>query len=271
MKLHEYKTFNSESVIYGIYNTETSKWYIGSCKNFRLRMRRHYYYLKHNAHHSNKLQNSWNKHGRDTFEVVILEICNDLSDHELLQKEESYIHKFDSYLSGYNMTDKCISGTEFKMSQSSIQKFTASRKINIVVIDCKSGNLINKFTSITEAAQFYNVTTSNISKCCKHKLTSLKNMVFLYESEYDMNKDYRTEVHGKGVKKSKEHVEKMRHNNKCRVVYKYDLQFNLIQEYYSRSEAERQNGYKKEYLRNKLDKEINGFIYSELKYEKDIV
>ena len=52
---------------------------------------------------------------------------------------------------------------------------------------------------------------------------------------------------------------------------KYDLNKNLIAEYPSRSEAERQNGFKKEGLRYKLDKNLNGFIYSETKYEKDIV
>ena len=75
MKFKDYKNFVTDSVIYGIQNSITNKWYIGSCVNFHDRMRRHYYHLRHNIHHSNKLQRSWNKHGEDIFNIQILKTC----------------------------------------------------------------------------------------------------------------------------------------------------------------------------------------------------
>ena len=55
MKLYEWKYCEKIPVIYGILNTATGKWYIGSCGSMRDRMHRHYYCLTHNCHHSNKL------------------------------------------------------------------------------------------------------------------------------------------------------------------------------------------------------------------------
>ena len=38
MKFKDYKNFVTDSVIYGIQNSITNKWYIGSCVNFHNRM-----------------------------------------------------------------------------------------------------------------------------------------------------------------------------------------------------------------------------------------
>lgn len=271
MQFKDYKNFITESVIYGIYNTITKKWYIGSCENFKLRMRRHYYYLRKNIHHSQKLQRSWNKYNEDVFEINILFYNKTLSIKELLNLEEEYIRKYDSFNNGYNMTDVCTNYKKFNLTQEQIDKAITSRKKEVIAINKNTNDVIGEYNSVSEAAKAFNEQSTNISKCCKHGLNYVKNTVFVYKNEYDSNKDYRIEGHGKGVKKSKNHILKMQHNQKCRVLYKYDLNYNLIATYFSRAEAERQNGFKKEWLRRKLNCNINGFIYSEIKYEKDIV
>ena len=59
--------------IYGIYCISNDTIYIGSANNFHARAIRHLSYLKRNAHHSQKLQRSYNKHGDDKFFIFLLE------------------------------------------------------------------------------------------------------------------------------------------------------------------------------------------------------
>lgn len=271
MKFKDYKNFSSESVIYGIQNTITKKWYIGSCICFRKRIRSHYYYLRHLNHHSDKLQRSWNKHGEDAFDIQILYHNTSLSTQDLLKLEEKYIKDYNSYYNGYNMTDVCLGVNHFKLTDEQKNKRADISKKPVIAIDRKTNEFLGEYESVTEAARVFKTQTTNISKCCHHRLNYMKGAVFMYKDEYDPNKDYRTEGHGKGVPKSPEHLEKMRHNPNCKVIYKYDEKYNLVKTYYSIAEAERQNGMSKESLRHKLDRIIDGFIYSKLKYEKDIV
>ena len=272
MKFKDYKNFVTDSVIYGIQNSITNKWYIGSCVNFHDRMRRHYYYLRHNIHHSNKLQRSWNKHGEDMFDIQILKTCTNYTQKQLAIEEELFIKQYDSFHNGYNMTDICFEYHKYQLTQEQKDKRANISKKKVIAFEGKTGELLKIFESVTAASEEYNIPTTRISKCCKGGFTQTCGKVFIYEKDYDANKCYKAEGHGKGVPKSPEHIEKMRHNNRnSRVLYKYDLNKNLIAEYPSRSEAERQNGFKKEGLRYKLDKNLNGFIYSETKYEKDIV
>lgn len=272
MKLKNYKTFVTDMVIYGIQNIITSKWYIGSCKNFKLRIRRHYYYLQKQKHHSTKLQRSWDKYGEDAFEVTILKECKNFTSKQLTDEEENFINQYDSYENGYNMTNKCTDYKHFTLTDRQIANFVQKRSKKVVIIDRFTGQKIETVDSIAAASKKYNVSTSNISKVCQGRLNYLKNYVFVYEHDYDDTKNYRKQNHGKGICKSKEQIQLMRkHCNKNKVIYKYDLEYNLIETYISRAEACRQNGFKKDELRYKLNKNINEFIYSEQKCEKDIV
>lgn len=272
MLLKEYKNFYEGPVIYGIYNQESDKWYIGSCINFRARIRRHYYYLRVNQHHSSKLQRSWNKYGEECFQVIILEECSSVPAKDLGYIKIEYIRKYDSVDNGYNMVEiyhACTEGRHLTSEQ--INKFRKTRMLPVTAIDRKTNIVLGEFDSVSAAAEAFHTQSTNVSQCCKGKLNYMKDAVFVYTKDYDPNKDYRTEGHGKGVPKSPAHIEKMKLNKFCKILYKYDLDFNLIKTYQSRAEAERQEGFKREGLRCKLNKNLDGFIYSHEKYEKDIV
>lgn len=68
-----------QSLISGIYwirNKQNNKIYIGSSKNIRKRFLEHKWALKNNKHLNNRLQNSFNKYGLDSFEFLIILKCH---------------------------------------------------------------------------------------------------------------------------------------------------------------------------------------------------
>lgn len=87
--------------IYGIKNLITGKMYIGKSINCNNRERDHFYNLKANKHHSEYLQNSYNKHGKEVFVFGIIEKCKK---EELDNKEKYWIDFYDSFNNGYNCT-----------------------------------------------------------------------------------------------------------------------------------------------------------------------
>ena len=167
------------------------------------------------------------------------------------------------------MTDVCLNYIHFTQSEEAIENFKKARSKPVISVNRFTGEFEKEFNSVTSAAEYYNITSSNISKVCKHSLNYLKDYVFIYKEEYDPDKDYRVEHWAKNKKKSDEWKEKASKSNKrAKIVYKYDANYNLIETFRSRSYCESQEGFKKEGLRYKLDKLLeNGFIYS---YNKEL-
>lgn len=265
MKLSDTKAFQRISVIYGIENTVTSKWYVGSCLDFKDRFERHRYYLKHNNHHSTKLQRAYNLYGEDVFEVHVLHNLTEGEDR--FELEQQYIEEYNCVENGYNMLDRCIYVDNFKLSESAKANFLEyikTLKKSVIAINRVTGNIDNTFDSIGDAANYYKTSSSNISRVCKGSLNYIKNHVFVYSEDFDVTKDYRVVHHCKGKEKPLSQILKMRHNKRCTMVYKYDLKGNLVNSYFSISEAARQNNISANLLRYKINKgrEANGFLYS---------
>ena len=63
------------SGIYQIINTATNKIYIGSTKDFKSREWQHFNMLERNKHSSQKLQKSYNKHGKNNFKFEVIATC----------------------------------------------------------------------------------------------------------------------------------------------------------------------------------------------------
>lgn len=264
MKLSAWKQCKEKSVIYGLHNLITNKWYIGSCHDLKDRLHRHYYHLTHNKHHSSKLQRSWNIYGDSNFEVCILKILQEFEIKDMFTIEESFIKSFDSKENGYNILDVCKNVHKFFQKTESAMKAGATHAKAIYAIDRFTGKIIGKYKSITEASKIFNESTSNISQVCKHRLRYCKNTVFVYKEEYSSSIDYRVLYHHmKGVAKTEEWKKKaILSNKKAKKVYMYNLEGTLIEVYNSRLEAERKNNFRKEFLRTRLNKPINGYVFT---------
>jgi len=87
--------------VYKITNLVTGKVYIGSSINIELRWREHKRDLLRNKHHSTKLQRSYNIHGINNFTFEILVECKK-DKNTIINLEQYYIDKFNSYKKGYN-------------------------------------------------------------------------------------------------------------------------------------------------------------------------
>ena len=96
-------TLPKTSGIYQIRNTTNNKLYIGSTTSFYRRWQEHQRKLNLNKYTSSKLQNAWNKYGKEAFIFEILLQCDKDS---LLSQEQYYIDKFDAVNLGYNTAPK---------------------------------------------------------------------------------------------------------------------------------------------------------------------
>lgn len=161
------KELRKKSGIYCIVNTDNQKKYVGSSKNLYQRLMKHRAYLRKNMHENQKLQNSWNKHGEESFQYFILEFC---SVENLIQREQFYI---DTIKPWYNITLKV---ERLEMSEESKVKMSNSRKEGFKKGTVKlyqekpiyqyslRGQFIQGFKSIKEAVKKTGVTRSSINR-----------------------------------------------------------------------------------------------------------
>lgn len=239
--------------------------YIGATFNLRNRLQKHFSYLKNNKHSNEYLQRIYNKH-EDCVNYEILKILLNTDRDELLDYETFYHIKYDSINNGFNCDLPRRLQKKFTLTEEQINKAASTHLLKVKAFDRYTGDLIENFNSVSEAANYFGGSTSNISQVCKGKLNHSYGCVFCYENNYDKNKLYMyPNNHKKGKTHSENHKEKLRVNHgKAKEVYKYDLRGNLIAKYVSRSECERQNGLKKEALRYKMDREtpLGEYYYS---------
>jgi len=85
--------------IYAIKNIYNGKMYIGRSINVMNRGRDHFYDLRNNQHHSNYLQNSFNKYGENAF---IFGLIEEYDKTLLTEKERYWIDYYDTFKNGYN-------------------------------------------------------------------------------------------------------------------------------------------------------------------------
>lgn len=86
--------------VYKILNTKNQKYYIGSTvDSFSKRFDHHYHTLLRGNHKNSHLQNAWNKYGEDTFEFIILEVCEF---EQVRDREQFYIDSIPENM-GYNI------------------------------------------------------------------------------------------------------------------------------------------------------------------------
>lgn len=62
--------------VYIIFCAKSGKFYIGSSKNVERRLYNHFNLLRHNSHHSSKLQEAYNTYGANSFASRLLKECS---------------------------------------------------------------------------------------------------------------------------------------------------------------------------------------------------
>ena len=200
-------------IIYVIYNKAREKYYVGSTwKNwYKHRKYNHFNSLSKGTHHSPKLQNSYNKHGKDVFTMFIIEEGEGTKEFRW-DRENYWISFFNSYKNGYNSTLKCNGlGREFsdeeklKMSVRMKEDFKSGKrkppnpkgqkrdptlmssinKLKKVPIEQYSiqGEFIKEWASTVDASKELNIsrsaisnTLSNLSKSAGGFLWKKKNL-----------------------------------------------------------------------------------------------
>ena len=79
------------SGVYIIVNKINGKFYIGSSIDLRKRKYQHFSNLKNNTHHNMYLQRAWNKHKKENFDFLIVEVCESEIVQTVEQKHLNYI------------------------------------------------------------------------------------------------------------------------------------------------------------------------------------
>jgi group I intron endonuclease len=112
------------AIVYAIKNKVTGKMYVGSSRQKgNNRWKAHLKSLKIGNHHSDKLQRSWNKHGEENFEYIILEQINENDDQ--FEREQIWIDKYNSFHKGYNAAP---TATKISMSEETKEKIRNTMK-----------------------------------------------------------------------------------------------------------------------------------------------
>ena len=149
--------------IYHITNQINNKKYIGKTFDLNHRLSEHFSNLKHNKHHSHKLQRAVNKYGIENFKVTynIYEI-DKLEDLGLLEIQE--IQKYNSQENGYNET---------RGGEGNKQIFTFEESVLLYQI-------LQRYDGVNRLiAKYYN---------CDHTVIgNLKNNILYNNIEYDNN------------------------------------------------------------------------------------
>ena len=257
------KEMETVSCIYRIYNTETEKNYIGSTNNLRRRIKKHRDELSSGKHSNKHLQNAYNKYSRESFDVFIEEIVDV---ENLIERETYYIEKYNSFNEhyGYNLCAPGKFPKHTKESKKKLEDASKARILPVIAINKDTGEFFKEFESVSSAAEYFNTSSSNISRTCKGVINYMKNHIFVYKNEYDVEKNY-IYVKDKKVISEETRSKMISSNSKSIPVYKYSLLGEFYQKFPSRSNCENIEGFNKEELRHILTKHKT-IIYKDVVY-----
>ena len=196
--------------VYQIKNKVNGKLYVGSSKNMHYRLRKHFEHLRANKHENRKLQNAYNKYGKDNFIISVIELCEEDKQYII---EQYWIDRFIGD-NCYNINPcatqppdcsgkKYIFSDEHKMNLSKALKKTyqenpylkeqmrlarigknmGAEHVNSKAVVCLETGI--KYGGISEAARLTGATRNGISACCRHVEHTANGFHWLFEDEYN--------------------------------------------------------------------------------------
>lgn len=135
--------------IYVLMFPTTDRVYIGRSSNIEDRFARHTSALYNNTHHSAKLQAYFNSTKSDmTYEVLVIE--PDIAKQILL--EIDYIHEFDAYISGFNMTPGGeVVGSGYMSSNAKYSRAQYVEVFTLLAYTTKTSTEISEITGVSPA------------------------------------------------------------------------------------------------------------------------
>lgn len=131
------KLLKEESGIYCIKNIVNGKCYIGQTINIYKRLIGHRCKLKNNKHSNDHLQKSFNKHGINNFEILVLEYC-DIDSLEL--NEIKHI----------NFQDECYNIRGVEVSSRGYKRKSPSDKTRQLLSNIKKGKIPKNLKDIQQ-------------------------------------------------------------------------------------------------------------------------
>lgn len=203
--------------VYKIINRVNNKYYIGSTVDtFIKRLNHHYHALLRGTHKNSHLQRAWNKYGEDSFDFVIVEICDASKARDL---EQVYLDNIPEGM-GYNInkqaTGPCFEEETLKKQVDSRRKFYS---------EC-----LPYYTKIKNGE----ITMDEVPKKYRQKIQS-----YLDQVPWNKNKKYKSTEHLKvRHKKSDRSNVKNTVREKCPIVYVYSKNKNFLGSFRSSKDLE---------------------------------
>lgn len=216
----------TKSGIYCIENIINGKKYIGSSIDVYKRKNRHFSELRNNKHKNSKLQNSYNKHGFESFVFYILEFITNKD--ELIIREQYYI---DTKKPQYNINLIANSSLGVKRSDETKEKI---REANLGL---KHPEWRNTIKSKSQGGDKHWTNNKEFSDESKKKMSESQKK--LYENGYQNPR--------KGFKECDEVVEAKR-LRASKAIQQFTLEGELIEEFASAKEAHEKYGYHQMYI-----------------------
>ncbi len=238
-----------------------------------------------------KIEAARRKYGPENFAYkVIFSVTSEIKDeirNILNEKEKEYIKLFDSVNNGYNIDEggayidsehvKPVS-EETRKKQSDIMKKrwdegfkpvltelsiqSIKDKLSVPVLQyTMEGKFLAEWKSAKEAGTILGVSPSLITKSCRRQNKCCRAWIFVYKNDYpDVPEEIDPSLIAEKYKKDPNRYK----NGKCRIVYQFDMDRNLIQTFSSVKEAASILGYNKTTLgrRCKDNIPLDSHIYS---------
>jgi hypothetical protein len=168
-----------------IYNTKNDKKYIGSSVNLYERLHKHLSLLRNSKHENQHLQNSFTKNGENSFQIIILEFCNE---DELYEKESLYYTLLKPEYNKKDVERHSVSKESIEKIKSSLKegyktgRIVSKSKKTICIYDIK-GNFIKEVSSINEACLFVKCTPSSINRVAKKQYKQINGYQTFYKGD----------------------------------------------------------------------------------------